>query len=180
MFNKSFITKLKMTEENSNGHFNPRYKAQSTSQLLSTDTVIIKSKSATPSPASSTSSLAIQNSSKNNFASFLKIPSPSRKSPSPQSTEDRFIMTIIKSPSTHSQRMASNSSNDLATPPPSSITATTTNEDVSNNGKFFKNKVTAAFNHMKYRKFRDFIFLFYCILFFLRLGSKNATKFSNK
>ena len=179
MFNKSFTTKLKMTEENSNGHFNPRYKAQSTSQLLSTDTVIIKSKSATPSPASSTSSLAIQNSPKNSFASFLKIPLSNRKSPSPQSTEDRFIMTIIKSPSTNSQRMASTSSNDLATPLPPSTTITI-NEDVSNNGKFFKNKVTAAFNHMKYRKFQDFLFFILLCFIFLRLGSKNATKFSNK
>ena len=81
MFNKSFITKLKMTEENSNSHFNPRYKAQSTSQLLSLILLLLNLMSSTPSPASSTSSLAISNSSKNNLSSFLKIPSPNRKSP---------------------------------------------------------------------------------------------------
>jgi hypothetical protein len=64
-------------------------------------------------------------------------------------------MTIIKSPSINSQRQSSNSVNDLAT------TTTTSpsiimNEDVSNNGKFFKSKVTAAFNHMKYRKLNKF------------------------
>ncbi len=149
MFDKLF----QMTQENSNSHFNLRYKAQSTSQLLSPDSIIVKSISTTPSPASSTSSLATSNNSKNNLSSFLKISLPNRKSTSTQPTEDRFVMTIIKSPSINSQRITSNSSNDLTTttplPPP-----TTTNEDVSNNSKFFKSKVTAAFNHMKYRKFK--------------------------
>jgi hypothetical protein len=168
MFPKPFSNKIQMTEDNSNGHFNPRYKAQSTSQLLSTDSVIVKSISATPSPASSTSSLATSNSSKNNFSSFLKIPLPNRKSTLTQSAEDRFVMTIIKSPSTNSQRLASNSSTDLATPPPSIITTTPMNDDVSNNGKLLKNRVTAAFNHMKYRKFRDFIYKF--LRFFSKVG----------
>jgi hypothetical protein len=58
-------------------------------------------------------------------------------------------MTIIKSPSSNSQRISSTSSSDLSiTAPPTTVT----NEDITNNGKFFKNKVTAAFNHMKYRK----------------------------
>jgi hypothetical protein len=134
-----------MTEENSNSHSNLRYKAQSASQLLSPDLSIISS---TPSPASSTSSLATSNSPKTNLSSFLKIPSPNRKTTITQSTEDRFIMTIIKSPSINSQRQSSNSVNDLATTTSPSIIM---NEDVSNNGKFFKSKVTAAFNHMKYR-----------------------------
>jgi hypothetical protein len=139
-----------MTEENSNSHSNLRYKAQSASQLLSPDLSII---SLTPSPASSTSSLATSNSPKTNLSSFLKIPSPNRKTTVTQSTEDRFIMTIIKSPSINSQRQSSNSVNDLATTTSPSIIM---NEDVSNNGKFFKSKVTAAFNHMKYRKLNKF------------------------
>jgi hypothetical protein len=156
-----------MTEENLNSHFNLRYKAQSTSQLLSQDSVIVKSISLTPSPASSTSSLATSNSPKTNLSSFLKIPLPNRKTTTTQSTEERFVMTIIKSPSINSQRIASISSNDLATtiptPPP-----TTMNEDVSNNSKFFKGKMTAAFNHMKYRKFKNKIFKFkYRIFLFL-------------
>ena len=156
MFYKSFLRKVSMSEENSNGHFNPKYKAQSTSQLLSTDSVMIKSISATTSPTSSTSSLAIPHSPKNHFSSFLKIPLSNRKSNLTQSTtEDRFVMTIIKSPSTNSQRIASNSSNDLTTTPIPSITI---HEDTTNNGKVLKNKVTAAFNHMKYRKFREFIY----------------------
>ncbi len=154
MFYYPLLTKIKMTDENSNSHFNPRYKAQSTSELLTPDLVIVKSISSTPSPASSTSSLAMSNSPKTNLSSFLKIPLPNRKTPTtPQSTEDRFIMTIIKSPSTNSSRVTSNSSNDLLTTTPPPQSTTTTNEDVSNNGKLFKSKVTAAFNHMKYRKF---------------------------
>jgi len=141
-----------MTEENSNSHSNLRYKAQSTSQLLSPDSVIVKSISLTPSPSSSTSSLATSNSSKTNLSSFLKIPLPNRKTTTTQSTEERFVMTIIKSPSINSQRISSISSNDLATTIPPATT--TMNEDVSNNSKFFKSKMTAAFNHMKYRKFK--------------------------
>ncbi|UJR28126.1 hypothetical protein I4U23_009382 [Adineta vaga] len=147
-----------MAEENSNGYFNPRYKAQSTSQLLTPDSIIVKSIPSTPSPSSSTSSLAASNSPKNSLSSFLKIPLPSRKSTVPQPTEDRFIMTIIKSPSNNRQRMSSNSSNDLTTAATTTITTnaiqqtvTTMNEESGNNSKFFKNKVTAAFNHMKYR-----------------------------
>lgn len=164
-----------MSEENSNGHFNLRCKAQSTSQLLSADTVMIKSISSSPSPASSTSSL----SSKTNLSSFLKIPLPNRKSTTPQPTEDRFVMTIIKSPSSNSQRISSTSSSELSITTPS--TAITTNEDISNNGKFFKNKVTAAFNHMKYRKSDKFeFFRLICLAFSIRLGRKNATEFSNE
>lgn len=143
-----------MTEDNSNSHFNPRYKAQSTSQLLSPDSIIVKSITSIPSPASSTSSLATSNSSKSNLTSFLKISLPNRKSTNTQPTEDRFIMTIIKSPSIASQRIQSNSSANLTAATPSLPPPTTMNEDVSNNSKFFKNKVTAAFNHMKYRKFK--------------------------
>jgi hypothetical protein len=160
-----------MTEENSNGHFNPRCKAQSTSQLLSPDSIIVQSISSTPSPASSTSSLATSNSSKNNLSSFLKISLPNRKSTVTQTIEDRFIMTIIKSPSVNSQRVSSNSSNDLATTiPPSPTTTTTMNEDVSNNSKFFKSKVTAAFNHMKYRKLKDLMSNFYFDFFLNKVG----------
>jgi hypothetical protein len=85
-------------------------------------------------------------------------------------------MTIIKSPSINSQRISSTSSSDLSTTTPSAAIA---NEDISNNGKFFKNKVTAAFNHMKYRKSDNLEFL-HLIFFSIRLGSKNATEFSNE
>lgn len=148
MSHNPLLTKIKMTEENSNGHFNPRYKAQSTSQLLSPDSVIVKSVSSTSSPTSSTSSLATSNSPKTSLSSFLKISLSNRKTtttPPPPPSEDHFVMTIIKSPSTNPQRATPND------PIPQS--PITTNEDVSNNSKLFKSKVTAAFNHMKYRKF---------------------------
>ncbi|CAF0962779.1 unnamed protein product [Adineta ricciae] len=141
-----------MTDNNSNSHFNPRCKAQSTSQLLTPESATVKSNSSTPSPASSTSSLAMSNSPKNSLSSFLKIPLPNRKSVVTQPAEDRFVMTLIKSPSTHSPRSSSNDFSIAATTTTSHVPqATTTNEDTGNNSKFFKNKVTAAFNHMKYR-----------------------------
>ena len=149
---------MKMTDENANSHFNPRCKAQSTSHLLSVDSsLMIKSLSSSPSPASSTSSLANSHSSKSNLSSFLKIPLPSRKSTPTPPVEERFVMTIIRSPSINSQqRLSSTSSNDLTRaispppPPPPPV------EDISNNSKFFKNKMTAAFNHMKYRTYTVF------------------------
>ncbi|CAF0852052.1 unnamed protein product [Rotaria sordida] len=135
-----------MTEDNSNGHFSPRYKAQSTSQLLLPDSISTKSISST----SSASSLAMSNSPKNNLSSFLKMSLSNRKTTITRPTEDRFIMTIIKSPSVNSQRASSNSSSEFFTAP-STLTTMTTNDDLQNNSKFLKNKVTAAFNHMKYR-----------------------------
>lgn len=166
-----------MAEENSNSHFNPRCKAQSTSHLLSTDSAMIKSLSSSPSPASSTSSLATSHSSKSNLSTFLKIPLPSRKSTPTPPVEERFVMTIIRSPSVNSQRLSSNSSTDLTRaisppPPPTPV------EDISNNSKFFKNKMTAAFNHMKYRSFSFLVLVDHWISF--RLGCTNATEFSNE
>lgn len=137
-----------MAEDNSTGYFNPRYKAQSTSQLLSPDAVSVKFMSST----SSTSSLAMPNTAKTHLTSFLKMTLPHRKSPTARPAEDRFVMTIIKSPSPHSQRVSSNSSNDIPTTP-SSIASIAMNDDLANNSKMFKSKVTAAFNHMKYRKY---------------------------
>lgn len=138
-----------MTEDNSMSHFNPRYKAQSTSQLLSPDMIVIKSiSSSSPSPSSSTSSLATSTSSKSNFSSFLKISLPNKKSTTTQSSEDRFVMTFIRTPSNNSQR---NSTNDLTAQTPTPLPSPIANEEQSTNGKNLKNKVTAAFNHMKYR-----------------------------
>lgn len=144
-----------MTDENTNSYFNPRYKAQSTSELLSAEPITVKSISAT----SSTSSLTTSNSPKNNLSSFLKMSLTNRKTTVSRPTEDRFVMTIIKSPSSNSQRMPSNSSNDSYIT--TSSTTATANDDTSNNSKFLKSKVTAALNHMKYRKLRNFCSVHY-------------------
>ena len=140
------------------GHFNPRCKARSTSQLLSPNSVLVQplvSKSDRSTPHSSTSSLTMSTSSKLSLSSFLKVPLPSRKATVSQSSEDRFVMTIIKSPCNHSPRMPSTSSTDLVTP---TTMASPTSEEVATNNKFFKSKVTAALNHMKYRKFASLLF----------------------
>jgi hypothetical protein len=163
--------------ENTDDYFTPRHRAQSTSRLLPPDSTISKpvssrqDQSSTPSsssPSSSTSSLATGNTSKINFSSFLKISSPNHKSNNSPPAEESFVMTIIRSPSTSSQRTQSNEP----------VGTTITNEELANNNNFFKNKVTAALNHMKYRKFR-YLFIFQTVLF-PRLGRKNATKFSYK
>ncbi|CAF4234005.1 unnamed protein product [Rotaria sp. Silwood2] len=135
-----------MTEDNSHGHFNPRYKAQSTSQLLLPDSISVKSISST----SSISSLAISHSPKSNISSFLKMSLSNRKTPTTRPTEDRFIMTIIKSPPSHYHRASSNSSSDFSSTT-SPLTITTMSDDLPNNSKFLKSRVTTAFNHMKYR-----------------------------
>jgi hypothetical protein len=137
-------------DENENGFFSTRCRTQSTSHLLSPDSASIKSsspkqdRSTTPSTGSSTTSLVAGNSPKPNVSSFLQISSPNRKPSNSPPSEDRFVMTIIRSPSTSSPRLQPNE-------PP--VGMTQTNEDLSNNNKFFKSKVTAALNHMKYRKF---------------------------
>jgi hypothetical protein len=144
MFHKSSSSKRTQTVDDNlhhtNGHFNPQYKAQSTSQLLSPNSIIVQSialKSDQSTPNSSTLSLATGNGTNTN------MPSPSnRRTIISQSTEDRFIMTLIKSPVDNSPRI---SSHDL-------VATTPVNEELPVNNKFFKSKVTAAFNHMKYRK----------------------------
>ncbi|CAF2411983.1 unnamed protein product [Rotaria sp. Silwood2] len=130
-------------DDNTNNYFNSRYRTQSSSHLLSPDLVCVKPMSPQQdrSPGLSTTSFAASNSPKANSSSFLKISSPNHKTSSSPSPEDRFVMTIIRSPSTSSQRI-------LSTEPSG---PTTTNEEFSNNNKFFKSKVTAALNHMKYR-----------------------------
>lgn len=134
---------LDINDDSSDDYFNHRYRAQSTSHLLSNDSN--SSKSVSPKPDRSQTSLI---NSKKDTPSFLKISSTSCKTLSSSPTEDRFVMTIIRSPSTSSQsRMLSTDSATTPTPTP-------THEESSNNSKFFKSKVTAALNHMKYRKFR--------------------------
>ncbi len=148
------LLKTKMSENNNDDdnniiddYFNLRSRAQSTSHLLSPDSATIKSVSPTPSSTSSTSSLVQGNSPKTNLSSFLKVSSPNHKSNnSPPSPENGLLMTIIRSPSTNSQRIPSNE-------------ATVINEELSNNNKFFKSKMTAALNHMKYRKFKNLFIL---------------------
>jgi hypothetical protein len=156
MFFKSSKTKMfDNNDENGNNDFNPRNRAQSTSHLLSPDYGSMKSispkqdRSTTPSSASSTSSPATGNSPKTNASSYLKFSSPNHKASSSSPPEDHFVMTIIRSPSTSSQRMQANEP----------VGATQTNEELSNNNKYFKSKVTAALNHMKYRKF-EYLFAF--------------------
>ncbi|CAF3329333.1 unnamed protein product [Rotaria socialis] len=135
-----------MSDDSTNGYFNPRYKAQSTSQLLSPDSISGDSISSTLS----TSSLAISNNSKSHISAFFKMSLPHRKTTTTLPAEDRFIMTIMRSPSPHSQCASFNSSNDIPTTPLSTTSITMT-DDSSNNGKIFKSKVAAAFNHVKYR-----------------------------
>jgi len=147
-------------DDNTDDYFNPPYRTQSSLRLLPPDSVTIKPVSQrqdlSPTPSSissSASSLTTGNSSKTNLSSFLKISSPNHKANSSSAPENHFLMTIIRSPSTSSQRTQSNESTGT----------TVTNEELSNN-KFFKNKVTAALNHMKYRKFKYFFYFLNCLL----------------
>ncbi len=148
MSDKSLKTKMfENNDDNTDDFINLQHRIQSTSHRLAPDSAIIRpvspkqDRSPTPSLASSTSSLATCNSPKTNISSFLKISSPLHKTNSSPPSDDRLVMTIIRSPSTSSQRIQSNESSG----------PTITNEELANNNKFFKNKVTAALNHMKYR-----------------------------
>lgn len=160
MFHKSTTTtttrKGKSHDHHGKSHFNPQYKARSTSQLLSPNAIIHHSisplKSDYSTPHASTSSLAnstittptaatVTNTAKNNLSSLFKIPLSHRKTTVSQSSEDRYLMTLIKSPVDTTAKISSNES---------TISSPTTEESPTN-GKLFKNKVTAAFNHMKYR-----------------------------
>jgi hypothetical protein len=133
-------------DENTDDYFDSRPRTQSTSLLLPPDSVMIRPGSPRQdrSPSPSSSPLFTGNSPKTNLSSFLKISSPNPKTNNSPPLEERFLMTVIRSPSSNSQRIQSNE--------PSG--ATITNEELSNNNKFFKNKMTAALNHMKYRKFQ--------------------------
>lgn len=134
-------------DENVDEDFDLRQRAQSTSHLLLPGSALNRSitskhdRSLTPSPTSSISSINAGNSPKNTTVSYFKNAPTTQKSNSSPSPDDGFIMTIIRSPSTSSQRMQSNES---VTPP-------VTNEESPNNNNFLRNKVTAALNHMKYR-----------------------------
>jgi len=150
MSDKSSKTKMfENNDDNTDDFFNLPHKIQSTTHRLAPDSAIIRpvspkqDRSPTPSSASSTSSLATGNSPKTNLSSFLKISSPLHKTNSSPSSDDRLVMTIIRSPSTSYQRTQSNE----PTGP------TITNEELANNTNFLKNKMTAALNHMKYRSF---------------------------
>ena len=130
-----------MAESNSYNHFTPKYKAQSTSQLLLPNSINMK---LIPLTSSALSLPMVSSSSSSSCKFFLS----NRKTTITQSSQDRYIMTLIRSPSNHSRH---NSSNEFSTSTSSLVTTLSTN-DTSNNSKFLKNKVTAAFNHMKYRK----------------------------
>ena len=145
---------LDSTDDGIDDFFVSHSRTQSTSHLLSPDSAMMKpvsfkSDRSTPSPTPSVSSLTTAHSPKSGFSSFLKVNSPNRKASNSPPAEDRFVMTIIRSPSTSSQRPI---------PPPAttttseSVASVTTPDDASNSNKFFKSKVTAALNHMKYRQ----------------------------
>lgn len=94
------------------------------------------------SPTPSTISWTSTNSLPPNVNSFVKVsPSNDRTTASP-SSENGLVLTLIQSPSGNSQRAPSNEPTG----------ANVNNDELSNNGKFIKSKVTAALNHMKYRK----------------------------
>jgi len=151
MFHKSTTKKGKIKDEQRKSHFNPQYKARSTSQLLSPNAIIHHSispfKSDRSTPHASTTSLATTSttstttSTRAHLASLLKIPLTNRQTVMSQSTEDRFVMTLIKTPIDNTPRTLS--SEPIAMSP--------TTEESPTNGKLFKSRVTAAFNHMKYR-----------------------------
>lgn len=172
------FSKTKMLEsydENTDDNFDFRPRTQSTSHLLSPDSVTSRTissrqdRSLTPSPTpSSSSSLILGASPKTTSISFHKNASSNHKTNVAPPPEDGFIMTIIRSPSTSSQRTPSN---EPVTPP-------VANEELSNNGSFLRNKVTAALNHMKYRKL--FLLLLSTDLIYFRLGCSNATNISYK
>lgn len=135
-------------DENADEDSDLRQRAQSTSHLLSPDSASNRSilsrqdRSLTPSPTPSSASSSILGSSpKATSVTYFKNAPSTHKPHTSSSPEDGFVMTIIRSPSTSSQRMQSI---EPATPP-------VTNEDLPNNGSFLRNKVTAALNHMKYR-----------------------------
>ena len=121
------------------------------------------------SPSPSTISWPSTNSLPPNVNSFVKISSPNDRTTASPSSENGLLMTLIQSSPSNSQRTPANELGGTSA----------NNEELSNNSKFIKSKVTAALNHMKYRKYkydsiqRNLISLF-------RLGSKNATNFSHE
>ncbi|CAF1551485.1 unnamed protein product [Rotaria magnacalcarata] len=142
-FKQSSAKMYEINDDNNNDYFNSRYRTQSTSYLVLNDSTSVKSlspKQNRSETASAASSPIASSSSKINTSSQLRISSPNPKTSISSSPDDRFVMTIIRSPSTSSQRI-------LSMEP---VGPTVMNEELSNN-KFFKSKVTAALNHMKYR-----------------------------
>lgn len=151
MFFKASKTKMSNGDDDRAFSFiNPRHRARSATHLLTPDIASTRStssnqdRSLTPSSTSSSSSLVVSNSPKPTSSSFLKVSTSNRSAnSSPSSSDDLFVMTIIKSPAVSSQRTQTNES----------VGTTVVNEELSSNNKFLKSKVTAALNHMKYRKF---------------------------
>ena len=152
MFFKASKTKMLNSEDDRIFSFvNPRHRARSATHLLTPDmasarcTSSHQDRSLTPTSTSPSSSLVVSSSPKSTSSSFLKVSVPNGSSnSSPSSSDDLFVMTIIKSPSISSQRTQTNEI----------VGTTVVNEELSSNNKFLKSKVTAALNHMKYRKFK--------------------------
>lgn len=122
-----------------------RVQLQSTPSITLPDSTLIKSVSSKQDQSSSSSSSASSlsgNSPKSNTSSFLKVSPPNERKTNSTSPENGFLMTLIRSTSIQSQRNPSNEP----------VGAGVNNDEQSTNGKFIRNKVTAALNHMKYRK----------------------------
>ena len=115
-------------------------------QLQPTATKSVSSKQDPSSPSSSSASSLSSNSPKSNVSSFLKVSSPNETTTNSPSPESGFLMTLIRSSSIQSPR----------NPPNEPAGASVNNDEQSNNSKFIKSKVTAALNHMKYRKNNKF------------------------
>jgi hypothetical protein len=168
----------KSTVSDSNDDEINDYLIQSTSHLLPPDAAI-QSSSITREDRSSPIPIGSSNTTshiRSSLTSFLKISSPNRRLADSSPNDDRFVMTIIRSPSTGSQRP-------LPTNEP--IVSSIANEDLSNSNKFFKSKMTAALNHMKYRSYLVSIVFCLCVhcstrYLSFRLGNQNTIELSYK
>lgn len=153
IFNRLFkVNMADKTDDFIANYFAPHEKVQlqPTLPLTLPDPSLIKSASSkqdrsTPSsPSPSTISWTSANSFPPNVNSFVKISSPNDRTTASPSSENGLLMTLIQSSSTNSQRTPANELGGT----------NANNEELSNNGKFIKSKVTAALNHMKYRKYK--------------------------
>lgn len=115
------------------------------------------------SPVPSMSSLQSNNSPTSTMSSFIKIPSPKQKINELSQSDDRFLMTLIQSPSMSPQ-------------PSSSLTDNFSTSDESA-GTFFKNKMAAVLNHVKYRELNFSTNSMRLSLTRPRMGCENASEF---
>ena len=126
-----------MFESIDDNNLDCQYRRQSTLHFCSSNSTNFKLISSKQNQSS-----IISNNSEANSSSFLKISSSNRQTNSSSPIKDHFVMTTIKRPLNSTQHISSNKSN----------RSIIINEELANNNKFLKNKMTAAFNHMKCRK----------------------------